>query len=62
MSLCFVTGQWVDGETGKFSEKGRELFEALQIEYPGLTVRPLGWDIEAELEVCFLVLPPKGLC
>ena len=51
MSICFVTGQWVDGETGALSDKGGELVKAIQIEYPGLTVKALGWDTEAELEV-----------
>lgn len=51
MSVCFVTGQWVNGESGALSDKGGELVKALHIEYPGLTVKALGWDTEAELEV-----------
>jgi len=55
MSVCFVTGEWVDGETGALSDKGGGLVKALQIEYPGLKVKALGWDTEAELEAADVI-------
>lgn len=50
MQTLFATGKWVDAKTGALSEDGEQLANALAVEVPSVTVRPLGWSAEAELE------------